>query len=77
MLTVSPGDTLLPVPTAVEKAIGYRPHPTTCTRWTRTGVRGVKLETVMVGGRPRTTEAAVIAFVDAQTANGAAPSTEA
>lgn len=77
MLTVSPGDVLLPVPTAIEKAIGYRPHPTTCTRWTRHGVRGVKLATVVVGGRPRTTEAAVIEFVEAQTAATAAPSIDA
>lgn len=68
MLTISPGDQLLPVATAVEKAIGYRPHPTTCTRWTRRGVRGVKLATVMVGGRPRTTEAAVVEFIAMQTA---------
>jgi hypothetical protein len=77
MLTISPGDVLLPVPTAVEKAIGYRPHPTTCTRWTRHGVRGLKLATVVVGGRPRTTVAAVIAFDEAQTANTAATSLEA
>lgn len=77
MLNVTPGDILLPVPTAIEKAIGYRPHPTTCTRWTRHGVRGVKLATVVVGGRPRTTVAAVIAFVEAQTANMAATSLEA
>ncbi len=60
MLPLSPGDHLLPVPSAIEKATGYRPHPTTCTRWTRKGVRGVKLETVQVGGRPRTTEQAVL-----------------
>ncbi|QDT69057.1 hypothetical protein MalM25_19840 [Planctomycetes bacterium MalM25] len=77
MLTVAPGDVLLPVPTAIEKAIGYRPHPTTCTRWTRHGVRGVKLATVVVGGRPRTTLAAVIEFVEAQTAASVAPEMEA
>ena len=77
MLTVSPGDVLLPVPTAIEKAIGYRPHPTTCTRWTRHGVRGVKLATVVVGGRPKTTEAAVINFVEAQTAATDGPSIDA
>lgn len=69
MLTISPGDTLLPVATAVEKAIGYRPHPTTCTRWARRGVQGVKLATVMVGGRPRTTEAAVVELIAKQTAH--------
>ena len=72
MLSISPGDTLLPVPAAIERAIGYRPNPTTCTRWTRHGVRGVRLETVVVGGRPRTTEAAVLAFVEATTAKQAA-----
>lgn len=69
MLKISPGDTLLPVPTAIEEAIGYRPHPTTCTRWTRKGVRGVRLATVMVGGRPRTTVEAVLEFVGQQTTN--------
>ncbi len=66
MLTVSKGDVLLPVPAAIEKAIGYRPHPTTCTRWTRQGVRGVKLATIKVGQSVRTTESAVIDFVEAQ-----------
>jgi len=32
MFTIAPGDILLPVPTAIEKAIGYRLHPATCTR---------------------------------------------
>jgi hypothetical protein len=77
MLTVSPGDVLLPIPAAIEAAIGYRPHPTTCTRWTRHGVRGVKLATVVVGGRPRTTEAAVVEFVEATTKREAAPTIEA
>lgn len=66
-LNLSAGETLLPVPAAVEKAIGYRPHPTTCTRWTRHGVGGVKLATAIVGGRPRTTVAAVLEFVRAKT----------
>ncbi len=67
MLPLSPGDTLLPVPAAIEAAIGFRPHPTTCTRWTRHGVQGVKLATVMAGGRPRTTVEAVLEFVSQQT----------
>lgn len=72
MIDLSPGSNLLPVPTAIEKAIGYRPHPTTCTRWTRKGVGGVRLETVVVGGRPRTTEKAVLEFVRLRTmADGA------
>jgi hypothetical protein len=62
------------VPTAIEKAIGYRPHPTTCTRWTRKGLGGIKLATVVVGGRPRTTVEAVVAFVEAQTERYGSPS---
>lgn len=62
------GDALLPVSTAIEKATGYRPHPTTCTRWTRKGVGGVKLRTVMVGGRPKTTESWVAEFIRERTA---------
>lgn len=77
MLSISPGETLLPVPTAIEQAIGYRPHPTTCTRWTRHGCKGVKLATVTVGGRPRTTEAAVIDFIERQTANENGPQADA
>lgn len=64
MLTLSPSDPLFPVPKAIEKATGYRPHPTTCTRWTRKGVSGVKLATVMVGGRPKTTVGAVLHFIE-------------
>lgn len=61
------GDVLLPVPEAIERAIGYRPHPTTCSRWSRKGIRGIKLQTVQVGGRPRTTEEWVVAFIEATT----------
>lgn len=77
MLPIYPGDKLLPVPAAIEEAIGYRVHPSTATRWTRHGVRGVKLQTAQVGGRPRTTVEAVIAFVEAQTAADAAPRNDA
>ncbi|QDV74275.1 DUF1580 domain-containing protein [Botrimarina mediterranea] len=66
MLKIQPGDELLPVPVAIEEAIGYRPHPTTCTRWTRKGVRGVRLESVRVGSLVKTTVAAVVRFIEAQ-----------
>ncbi|QDU90503.1 hypothetical protein Pla175_39080 [Pirellulimonas nuda] len=64
MLPVSAGDQLLPVATAIERAIGYRPHGSTCTRWTRRGVGGAKLPVAYVGGRPKTTVAAVLEFVN-------------
>lgn len=60
-------DLLLPVANAVEKATGYRPHPTTCSRWTRKGVGGVRLKTVMLGGRPRTRISWVEEFIAART----------
>ncbi|MEO0477656.1 MAG: DUF1580 domain-containing protein, partial [Planctomycetota bacterium] len=65
MLPISPGDKLLPVLDAVEQAIGYRPHPSTASRWRRRGLRGVKLACVLVGGRPRTTISAVLDFIRA------------
>lgn len=69
MLSILPGDELLPVPAAIEKAIGVRVHPSTATRWSRHGVKGERIRTVVVGGRPRTTVAEVLAFVARQTAN--------
>lgn len=66
MIQVDPGDALLPIPAAVEKALGYRPHPSTCCRWHRKGVNGVRLRAVRVGSSVRTTQAEVHRFVAAQ-----------
>ncbi len=76
MPTFSSGDELLPVATAIERVTGYRPHASTCTRWTRRGVRGEKLSVVVLGGRPKTTEALVLDFISRQTAKSEATSVD-
>jgi hypothetical protein len=43
-----------------------RPHISTLIRWWRRGVRGVKLETVLVGGRRYTSLEAIQRFVKRQ-----------
>jgi len=53
---------LFPVPTAFEKATGFRPHPSSCYRWRTSGVKGVKLETQRNGGRRVTSIEAVHRF---------------
>ncbi len=50
---------------------GSRPSYTTWWRWCRRGVRGVKLETVLLGGRRYTSEAAMKDFVAAITSRDA------
>jgi hypothetical protein len=45
----------------------YRPHLSTWWRWHRHGIKGVRLETVVVGGRRYTTAEAVQRFAAALT----------
>lgn len=47
-----------------------RPSYTTWWRWCRRGIRGVKLETVLLGGRRFTTADAMKTFVTALTSGG-------
>lgn len=61
----------LPVPTAVEQETGFRPHPSTAWRWTKKGVRGVRLQTAVLGGRPVTKPVWVREFIAATTATRA------
>lgn len=65
MLTDEP---LLPALTAVERVTGQRPHPTTLNRWFRHGTKGVKLETLLCGGRRLSSVPAVKRFLEAVTA---------
>ncbi len=53
-----------------------RPHISTIWRWVLKGVRGVKLETFVSGGRRFTTHQAIERFIAATTAaaDGVAPS---
>ena len=45
-----------------------RPHSSTLMRWWRRGVKGVKLETVVVGGRRFTSIEAIQRFIEALSA---------
>ena len=45
-----------------------RPHIATCWRWIYHGVRGVKLATIVVGGRRFTSKEAIERFIEASTA---------
>jgi len=61
------GEKLFPVIKAVEMATGNRIHPTTTWRWRTKGIRGLTLETRVLGGRTLTSVEAVHRFMDAQT----------
>lgn len=43
-----------------------QPHPSTVVRWWRVGVRGVKLETILIGGRRFTSVEAIERFIGAR-----------
>ncbi|MHB9081060.1 MAG: DUF1580 domain-containing protein [Pirellulaceae bacterium] len=60
-------DTLLSITQTAHQAPG-RPHISTVWRWINRGVRGVKLETVMIGGRRFTSREALDRFYAATTA---------
>jgi hypothetical protein len=53
---------LIPLARA-SQAIPSRPHASTAVRWARRGVRGVKLETILIGGRRFTSHEAIGRFV--------------
>ncbi len=46
---------------------GRPPHPDTIARWGRIGVRGIRLELILVGGTRCTTREAMQRFFDALT----------
>jgi hypothetical protein len=50
-----------------------RPHISTLVRWWRRGVRGVKLETILIGGRRYTSLEALTRFFDRLTEAREAP----
>lgn len=60
------GEPLLPLGTAFERAVGYRPSPATLFRMRKHGRHGVCLTTVICGGR-KTSIAAVLRFIAATT----------
>jgi hypothetical protein len=55
-------ETLLPYATAVERVTGQRPNPSTLHRWRIRGVKGVKCETILAGGRRMSSIPAVHRF---------------
>lgn len=73
--TAQAGEVLHPLPRAVQIATGRRPHQRTVLRWALKGVSGVKLKTVMLGGRRLCSVEQVKLFVEASTAakDGEAP----
>jgi Protein of unknown function (DUF1580) len=56
--------------TEAAKLLPGRPNVATLWRWRTVGCRGVKLETVLVGGKRFTSREALQRFVDATTAAG-------
>jgi hypothetical protein len=58
---------LIEIPVAVEHVTGRRPNLSTGWRWSTKGCRGIRLETVIVGGKRLTTVEMVRAFIRATT----------
>lgn len=66
-----PNETLIPfrdVPAWTKEQLGRRIHPSTIHRWRLRGARGVKLETLLVGGTRYTSSEALNRFFAATTA---------
>ena len=63
----NPDHKLMRVPLAVEIVTGIRPAPSKCWRWYQLGIKGVKLETWLIGGSRLTCLAAVKAFIEQRT----------
>jgi len=53
---------------AAATSLQHRPHVATVWRWVQSGVRGVKLETILIGGRRYTSKEALERFIDRTTA---------
>ena len=58
---------LSPIPALFEEVTGRRPNLSTCWRWSTKGARGIRLETIIVGGKRLTTREMVEAFIKATT----------
>ena len=66
-------ETLIPIAEAARHIPG-RPHRGTVWRWLQSGVRGVVLESVLIGGRRYTSTEAIRRFLLAGNPTSAAPS---
>ncbi|GAB5402834.1 MAG: hypothetical protein Aurels2KO_10650 [Aureliella sp.] len=58
----------MPIAEAFVRVTGTRPHPSTCWRWYRRGIKGIKLDTWIVCGKRMTTTEAARRFVEETTA---------
>jgi hypothetical protein len=63
-------ESLLGISQAAHQSPG-RPHISTVWRWINRGIRGIKLETVMIGGRRYTSAEALERFFERTTAAAA------
>jgi Protein of unknown function (DUF1580). len=66
---------LLSISAAARQCPG-RPHVATVWRWAETGVKGIRLETVQVGGRRFTSAEAIRRFIERTTAAAVGPAAE-
>ena len=62
-------ETLVPISKAREH-VPSKPHTATIWRWVLTGCRGVRLETLLIGGKRYTSEDAIRRFFAETTAAG-------
>lgn len=46
---------------------GHRPHVSTCWRWIQRGIRDIRLETLLVGGKRYTSVEAIQRFIERTT----------
>jgi len=60
-------ETVFPVSEAPQHIPG-RPSKASCWRWVLQGVGGIKLESILIGGKRFTSHAAIQRFVDQRTA---------
>jgi hypothetical protein len=60
-------ENLVSLSTAANSLPG-RPHVSTLWRWTQRGIRGIRLETTLIGGRRYTSDEALDRFFTAATA---------
>ena len=59
-------ETLIPLAQARDAFPGRYVGMASLHRWSLTGIRGVKLETLVVGGRRFTSQQAIARFIEAQ-----------
>ncbi|NLY00954.1 MAG: DUF1580 domain-containing protein [Rhodopirellula sp.] len=52
---------------AAAVSLPHRPHSSTVSRWVQTGCRGIRLESVLLGGRRYTSKEALRRFIERTT----------